>query len=119
MLAAGPGAARADVRVTGDVGSLRIDASQAQVAEVLSELGKGLNVRYKTSIALDRVIDGNYSGTLEQIVSRLLDGYNYWMRKRDGTIEITVVGIRGERAVAASAVVAGPPRSLAAQWRAR
>ena len=118
MLAAGPDAVGGEVRVQGNVKSLRIDVSQSQIAEALSELGKGMNVHYKTSIALDRVIDGSYSGTLEQIVSRLLDGYSYWIKRRDTTIEIVVVGIRGEYAVAPNVPASSPVISLAAQWRA-
>src|SRR3954462_6888021 len=67
----------AEVRVQGGAAALQIEARSSQVAEVLGELGKTLQVRVRTSVALDKIISGTYSGSLNQVLSRLLDGYNY------------------------------------------
>ena len=126
-------AARAEVRVQQDQTSLRIEISQSQVAEALFALCQVANVRHSTAVPLDRVIDGTYSGSLEQILARLLDGYSYWIKRRGSSTEVIVVGTRGQspvvgmradphpgqRPVAANAHPpnAIPARSLAAQWR--
>ena len=133
ITAADPIGARAEVRVQQGRTSLRIEVSQSQVAEALLALGQVADVRHSTAVPLDRVIDGTYSGSLEQILARLLDGYSYWIKKRGSSVEVIVVGTRGQspvvglradpnpgqRTVAANAYPpnAIPARSLAAQWR--
>jgi hypothetical protein len=113
----GSTAARADVRVAGDARELRIEARGAQVAEVLSELGKTLHVQVRTSIALNKVISGTYSGSLKQVLSRLLEGYNYIIKPRGASAEVVVIGARGERAIVATTPTPAVRKSLAAEWR--
>jgi len=48
----------------------------------------------------DRAVNGTYSGSLTQVLSRLLDGYNYFIRHTGTEIEMTVVGRRGDHAAA-------------------
>jgi hypothetical protein len=110
-------AARADVRVEGDAADLRIEASDVQVADVLSALGKTLQVRVRTPIVLNKVISGTYSGSLKQVLSRVLDGYNYVIKPLDATAEVVIIGVRGERAIAVTPPAPAPRRSLAAEWR--
>jgi len=40
-------------------------------------------------------INGAYSGSFSQVVSRLLDGYNYVIKKDQDLTEIIVFGKRG------------------------
>ncbi len=87
---------RADVRVEGDVAAVRLEASHAPLSEVLSALGPVFNVRYRTSIPLDRGIHGTYRGRLERVISRVLDGYNYVLKNEKDSIEIIVLGKPGE-----------------------
>jgi hypothetical protein len=91
--------AHAEVRVQGSAAALQVDARQAKVAEVLSALA-GLKVRVRTSIALDRMVDGAYGGTLGHVLRRLLDGYDFVMAKTDDLTEVVVVGAGGEATVA-------------------
>jgi hypothetical protein len=109
--------AHAEVRVNGDVNAIRIDANQSNAAEILSALGSALEVRVHTPIALDRPVSGTFAGSLAQILPRVLDGYNYVIKRQAAITEIVIVGTRGDRAIAVE-----PPRppaapSLAAQWR--
>lgn len=117
MVVSNPTAVRAEVRVQGDAAALRVDASKSHVAEVLSALGPALHVRVKTPIALDKAINGTYVGSLQQVLSRVLDGYNYVIKRRDAAIEVVVIGTRGNRAMAVQAPTPAPARSLAAEWR--
>jgi hypothetical protein len=110
--------ASADVRVSGDAAALRVDASQAQVAEVLSALRSTLDVRVSAQIALDKPISGSYAGSLGQVLTRVLEGYNYVVKKRDGQTEIVILGRHGDQAIAPRPVPPpAAPRSLAAEWR--
>jgi hypothetical protein len=109
-------AARAEVLVEGDAAALRVYARESQVAEVLSALGS-MQVRVRTSIALDKVVSGTYSGSLRQVLARVLEGYNYVIKPLDTTAEVVVIGVRGERAIAANPPSSPPRRSLAAEWR--
>jgi hypothetical protein len=125
--------ARSEVRVQQDQTSFRVDVSKAHVAEALLALGQVANIRHSTAVPLDRVIHGTYSGSPEQILARLLGGYSYWIKRRGSSIELIVVGTRGEtpvvaprfdpnpaqRPVAANTRPpnASPTRSLAAHWR--
>ena len=84
---------------------------------MLAALSKTLPVRVRTSIPLDKVIHGTYSGSLQQVLSRVLDGYNYIIKPLDKTAEVVVIGVPGERTVAADPPTPTPRRSLAAEWR--
>src|SRR5260370_40750953 len=46
------GAVCAEVRVSGDVNAMRIEASQSKISEILSALGQEYNVKYRSLIAL-------------------------------------------------------------------
>lgn len=110
--------AHADVRVSGDATALRVDANQVQVADVLSALRATVDVRVSAQVVLDRPISGSYAGSLGQVLARVLEGYNYVVKARDGQTEIVVLGRRGDQAVAPRPVTPpAAPRSLAAEWR--
>src|ERR1700734_658976 len=64
------------VRIEGDAGALRVDVHLTTIADALSALGS-FNVRFHSSVGLDEVLDGTYTGSLGHVVGRLLDGYNY------------------------------------------
>jgi hypothetical protein len=90
---------RAEVRVDGNVTAVRVDASQAPVSEVLRALGATFNVRYSASTPLDVVLTGTYIGSLAHVLSRVLDGYDYVLKKEPEAIEVVVVGRRGDRRI--------------------
>src|SRR5262249_48763295 len=91
----------ADVRVTGDVTAVRVEATRSNVAQVLSALESVFRLRVNTSVTLDRSVGGSFTGSLTEVVSRLLEGHNYFIRRQAGEIEVTVVGVKGDRAIAA------------------
>jgi len=90
----------ADVRVTGDVTAVRVEATKSNVAEVLVALESAFHLRVNTSLVLDSSVGGTFTGSLTQVVSRLLEGHNYFIRRQASEIEVTVVGIKGDRAIA-------------------
>ena len=77
---------------------------QATLAQVLTALGP-FNIRYRSPVALNDVIDGTYAGPLNRVLSRLLAGYNYAVKQGDPEIEIIVVSRYGEQALPAPVIV--------------
>jgi len=102
---------RAAVSVDGDSASVHLEASNAPLSEVLSALETAFQIRHRTSVPLDQAISGTFRGPLRRVLSRVLDGFNYYVANTaEGRMEITVVGRPGA-AVAGnlpSAVVATP-----------
>jgi hypothetical protein len=92
-----PTIAGAEVHVGGSPAMVRISTSRESISDVLSALAATFNVRYRTAIPLEAAADATYSGSLQQVISRLLDGYNYMVKTDDSkTIEIVVFGTRGK-----------------------
>jgi hypothetical protein len=106
--------ASAEVHVEGNAGALRVTASGDALSDVLSAFGALLPVKYRTSVPLDAAISGAYSGSLSQVVARLLDGYNYVIKTDRAQTEIVVFGRRGEAAIAPKAPVA---EGALSRWR--
>jgi hypothetical protein len=117
LLVASLTCARADVRVQGNVASVRIDANQSRVSDVLAALGSTFNVRYRTAIHLNEAISGTFTGSLRGVIARLLEGFNYVVKTERDATEIVVLGKRGDRAIINAAPQAPASKSLAAQWR--
>jgi hypothetical protein len=104
----------AEVRVEGNLNALRITAGGEPLSEILSAFGARFPVEYRTSVPLDAAINGAYSGSLSQVVSRLLDGYNYVIKQDSALTEILVFGKRGEAAVSPRPASA---RGALSRWR--
>ncbi|SRR6266566_2086796 len=101
-----PTIASAEVHVEGSPAVVRVSTSRDTISDVLSALAATFNVRYRTAIPLNATADATYSGSLQQVISRLLDGYNYVLKTDDSkTSEIVVFGRRGK--------VVGPPKAPA------
>jgi hypothetical protein len=118
LAAAVPTVTCAEVNVAGTDAALSIVAHQDSVQSVLSVLTQRFNVRYRTYISLERYISGTYSGSLMEVISHLLDGYNYLVRRNGAIVDITVLGRPGERPIRAKTNPIAAPAGFAAQWRA-
>ena len=92
------------VRVKGDAQALELDVHQARLADVLTALAR-FNIRYRSPVVLNKVIDGTYAGPLGQVLSRLLAGYNYAIKQGDAEIDVIIVSSYGEQAVPAPIIV--------------
>jgi hypothetical protein len=110
-------AAHAEVRVSGDASALRVDAGGSNVAEVLAALESAVQIRVSSSVIVDRPVAGTFTGSLGQVLTRVLDGYNYVIRRQDTLTEVKILGARGERAVAVDPPTPPAARSHAAEWR--
>ena len=92
-----PMIASAEVHVEGSPAAVSVTTSRDTISDVLSALAARFNVQYRAAIPLDTAADATYSGSFRQVVSRLLNGYNYVIKGDDSkTSEIVVLGKRGE-----------------------
>ncbi|MBI2715618.1 MAG: hypothetical protein HYX37_14380 [Rhizobiales bacterium] len=82
----------AEVRVSGPADAVIVETREASVEEVLAALGASFNLHYRTSGALNRVLTGTYTGSLQRVIARLLEGHNYVMQSSAGGGELIVVG---------------------------
>jgi hypothetical protein len=110
-------AAGADVRVDGTPAAVRVETERAAISDVLSAFAGKFNVTYRSAIPLDAVADATYAGSFGQVISRLLDGYNYVVKKHGETTEITVFGRRGEVGIPPPAPKAAPAAGILSRWR--
>jgi hypothetical protein len=83
---------RAEVRVSGQADAVIVEAREASVEEVLAALRASFNLHYRTSGTLNRVMTGTYTGSLQRVIARLLEGHNYVMQSSAGGGELIVVG---------------------------
>jgi hypothetical protein len=109
--------ARAEVHIDGTPAAVRITTSEDKIADVLAAVATTFNARYRTAIPLDARANATYSGSFGQVISRLLDGYNYVIKREQDTIEIAVFGTRGEVAIPPPAPKAPPAKGIVSQWR--
>ena len=86
--------------VQGQQDNLQVQTQNASIREILDALSAKFKVTYKLSPNVSRVLTGQYSGTLRQILTRVLDGNDYIVNASDDGIEIIVLGASGTTAVA-------------------
>ncbi len=114
LLVCGPATlARAEVHVDGSPAAVRITTDRAAISDVLAAIAKGSNVTYRTAIPLDAAAAATYAGTMGQVISHLLAGYNYVIRKDGEATEIVVYGRDGKVAIPLGA----PAASFRSRWR--
>lgn len=114
-LAAASTGAFASAQVSGTAQSVSVDAQNSSVKEVLSALGRTFKLRFQSTANLDRPISGTYQGSLQRVVARLLEGYNFIIQTDHGNLQITVLGTQPQgvpnSAVASSGQVSPGPQS--------
>jgi hypothetical protein len=97
---------RAEVRVQGQAGDVRVEAHGATVAEILAALGERFALRYRGTTGSDGVT-ATFDGSLRYVVGRVLNGYNYFIETRGDGLEVVVLGAASSHAVPAP--VYAPP----------
>jgi hypothetical protein len=118
VLAAAPHAALADAQVRGSREAVTVEAKNTSVEEVLKALS-AFDVHYHSSVNLQARLTGNYQGSLQRVMKRVLDGYSYFVKIGDGRIDLTVLDApQNDPSIGASdlvRVVAPPAGGAAAQ----
>jgi hypothetical protein len=91
--AVGSGTPAASLQLNGDPASIRLQTRRTSVASALAALGAAYHVSIRSTIMLDELRDGTYTGTLGYVIARLLDGYNYVIEENHAaTLDVFVVG---------------------------
>jgi hypothetical protein len=116
LLALAP-AAQAELRVTGDRRALLVEADRASVEEVLAALRDKAGLNYRSAVRLDAPFTGRLTGSLDQIVEKLLQSqdYSYVFRNAAQRPMLEVVAGGGGAATASASFAAGggaPPFAL-------
>jgi hypothetical protein len=99
----GPAWSAAEVR--GQPDAIQVRAENASTREVLDALSATFKLTYKLPANISREITGLYSGTLHQVLGRILDGNNYIVKVSDNTVEVVILGASGVPAAATSSQV--------------
>ncbi len=90
-LAAAPTAALADAQVRGSPEAVTIEARNTSVEEILKALSGTFDVHYRSAANLQMRVTGNYEGSLQRVMKRILEGYSYFVKSADGRIDLIVL----------------------------
>ncbi len=85
----------AEVLVDGGRDEMQVRVENDTVGHVLEALGQNVSLRYRSAAPVDRVIGGRFSGSLAQVLSRVLAGYDFVVRYDLQGVEIFVVRENG------------------------
>jgi hypothetical protein len=91
-LAIAPTRARAETQVRGTPQAAVVEAQNATVGEILAALSDTFKVQFRSAANLDKRLSGTYAGTLEQVVSHILKGYDFVVKSGPAGLEITLLG---------------------------
>ena len=89
------GEASAMTKVEGESNAVSLTAENAPIGEVLAELSAKFGLVYTPTPSLDRTVGGTYSGTLQQVLARILDGCDYVVSYSVDKIELKILGQSG------------------------
>lgn len=88
----------AKTKVDGDLEAVSLTVEEAPISEVLAALSAKFGFVYTPTPGLDRIIGGIYSGTIQQVLERVLDGCDYAVSFSGERIELKVLGPSGSTA---------------------
>jgi hypothetical protein len=74
---------------------------------VLGALSSSFGLTYKLPPKIDRLVSGQYSGSLSKVLVRILDGSDYIIRNAGNQIEIDVLGISTKASAASGSQSVG------------
>ncbi len=94
----------AEVRVNGSADEVRVEAHAATPSEILAALRHHFALSYRGATEDHRVTQ-TFTGSLREVVKRVLDGYNYVIDRTSGVLVVTVVSPESSTGVA-------PPRPV-------
>jgi hypothetical protein len=90
-----PGTASAVSEVEGQADAVKLRAENASIREVLDALSAKFKLSYKVPPNLIRNMTGEYSGSLNQVLARVLDGNDYVVETSEDGVKIVVLGASG------------------------
>ena len=91
-LAVAPTLGFAETQVRGNPNAVSVEAKDASVEEILVALTNAFDVHFRSSANLEKKLTGTYEGTLQQVVTHVLRGYNFVVKSGEKGVEITLLG---------------------------
>ncbi len=92
------GEASAKTKVEGKADAVSLTAEDAPIGEVLAALTAKFGLIYTPTPGLNRTVGGTYSGTLQRVLARVLDGCDYVVSYSYDKLELRVLGQSGPSA---------------------
>jgi len=92
--------ALAGTEVQGQPTNMELRAENASTHEILNKLATKFNLTFKIPTNIGRQFTGLYSGTLQQVLGRILEGNHYIIRASEDSIEVVVLGASSSNGVA-------------------
>jgi hypothetical protein len=83
--------AHAEAIVSGSDHNLMIEVRDTSLQDVLTALGAKFDLRFRGLSSLDRRIEGTYRGSLREVITRLLDRYDYVLKTNGARIEVIIL----------------------------
>jgi hypothetical protein len=83
--------ASAATEIQGQEDDLQVRLQNASISEVLDALSGQFNLTYNRSSNLNHVLTGNYFGSLQQVLARVLAGYDYVVANSDDAVRVVIV----------------------------
>jgi hypothetical protein len=112
--------AHADVQVSCGAEALRIEASDASLEDVLAELGRSCGLQYRSPADFGHPVSGTFAGSLRDVLSRLLQGYNFVVESSASSTRIVIYDLKSGPAGGISIAQPAPqvaPARPAPTWR--
>jgi hypothetical protein len=88
---AAPLRAGAEVRLSGSLDSVALEATNATMPEIVAALQSTFRVKISLAGSTSRRFTGAYSGSLRRVLARLLDGGNYVISPVSGGMSIAIL----------------------------
>lgn len=95
----------ASLRLQGNSAAVQLDVQRNTITEVLSALAASYHISYRSSVMLDQLVDGTYTGTLDDVIMYVLRGYDFVITQNGPRLDVQIVGKSGEKAVASPMAV--------------
>jgi hypothetical protein len=98
MLGMTLGETSAKTNIEGKSDAISLTAEDAPIGEVLAAFSAKFGLIYTPAPGLNLTVAGTYSGTLQQVLTRILDGCDYVASYSGDKIELTIFGLSGSAA---------------------
>jgi hypothetical protein len=103
-----PPPATAEVQVSGSVAALKLEAKNASLDEVLAALRRSYKFDYRSAQALGGSVSGTYSGSLQAVVTRLLEERNFVIHTTSSGVAVSIFTSADNSAIPRPVAGSGP-----------
>jgi len=106
-LTVAPSLALAETQVRGKPDAVSVEAQNSSIEEILVALSNSYNVRFRSLANVEKRVTGTYQGSLQQVMTQILRGYDFFIKSGENGLEITLLGFGKTFAVTAAGSAQG------------